>query len=357
MSSVDIGLVTVTIPERRAAKKLLGVKGPGKKKRGKTYWESKIYSQRLDRDLTIVLTMIGKSGTKAATIETNRMIENYSPKVLFLVGIAAGLKKKVKLFDVVVSEQVLDYEAARLEKNRSIARPDPYIPPFPILEDLAQFDEEESDWRDVFNKLIYSVSTKGALRRKQKVIKPELHKAVVACGEKLIADGKFLSKLRLDRHEKIRAAEMEASGFATACISRSNPLPWLVIRGVSDWGDPKKANAPQYQAACAAMTYFYVFAVNALSEETLAMHTIELDSNYFTNLTKKKKLSSSRIEDLPESIRSAVCDVLITGPKKIIHIAGQLGISIKMTENILATMVGEEIIQQTDGSYILLENT
>lgn len=43
------------------------------------------------------------------------------------------------------------------------------------------------------------------------------------------------------RDGTIRALAMEASGMARAAVKRTQPIPWLVIRGISDLGDEKEA--------------------------------------------------------------------------------------------------------------------
>jgi nucleoside phosphorylase len=78
--------------------------------------------------------------------------------------------------------------------------------------------------------------------------KPKIHDGTIAAGEKLIADGSIEKLRNID--ERIRAADMEDSGFAQ--VAEFEGLPWCVFRGISDHGDPHKKSNWQFVAALAA---------------------------------------------------------------------------------------------------------
>src|SRR5262249_23667041 len=71
-------------------------------------------------------------------------------------------------------------------------------------------------------------------------------------------------------HEKIRAGEKEAIGFASTCRKRPEEVPWIVIKGVSDFGDKDKDQKGdekdrQLLAAVAASTYLRLFIERGLT--------------------------------------------------------------------------------------------
>lgn len=59
----------------------------------------------------------------------------------------------------------------------------------------------------------------------------------IASGEKLLRDPAKLVAVR-EQHGKTEVGEMEAAGLVDAC--RRGSVPWLVIRGISDFGDELK---------------------------------------------------------------------------------------------------------------------
>jgi len=87
---------------------------------------------------------------------------------------------------------------------------------------------------------------------------PSYKTGVILSGEKLLADGS-LPQMQLDYSERVRVCEMEGSGFASACDEYS--IPWLIFRGISDFGDPEKPTVKRWQpvAALAAATCLAVF--------------------------------------------------------------------------------------------------
>jgi nucleoside phosphorylase len=86
--------------------------------------------------------------------------------------------------------------------------------------------------------------------------KSTYHSGVILAGEKLIADGS-LDEKRKEFHDRIRAAEMEGAGFARLC--KEHDIPFLIFRGVSDYGTPEKDNLWQATSALAAATAVRVF--------------------------------------------------------------------------------------------------
>ena len=71
--------------------------------------------------------------------------------------------------------------------------------------------------------------------------------ATIASGEKLLRDPAKLLEVRRDIHGKVEVGEMEASGLVEACRLRG--IPWLVIRGISDFGDDLKDDRFHHLAA------------------------------------------------------------------------------------------------------------
>jgi len=64
-----------------------------------------------------------------------------------------------------------------------------------------------------------------------------IRNSTIASGEKLLRDPEKLVSLR-EIHGKIEVGEMEGSGFSKCCDV--GKVEWLVIRGISDFGDHLK---------------------------------------------------------------------------------------------------------------------
>ena len=57
---------------------------------------------------------------------------------------------------------------------------------------------------------------------------------------------------------------MEAAGFVHACISVYPPIPWYVVRGISDFGDNLKNDQFHSLAANAVASYTAMFVKDVL---------------------------------------------------------------------------------------------
>ncbi len=336
MRGVDVGLLTVKLPERRAAFGVLGLSSDASPTpiERKDHWFAEIVSEKLERSLTVGLTMFGEQGNEVAGLETERFIRRLKPSLLFLVGIAAGLEEKVDLYDVVASTEIYGYEPARAEPGRLRPRPSHHKPPLAIREDLTQFDPE-------------------ALREAQPdlPIKPgRVHKGIIASGEKLIADGRLLPGLR-EHEEGIRAAEMEGAGFGRACETASYPVQWLVIRGVSDWGDAEKSRPHEEQsqerAATAALRFWHAFVARAVSRHTL-------DAGSCDRQSRPSATTARHRGSVSHSMRTSVLE-LLTGeaPMTVSEIARRLGVSEKIVADTVAGLVqeGHRLSSDSDGRW------
>jgi Nucleoside phosphorylase len=71
----------------------------------------------------------------------------------------------------------------------------------------------------------------------------------VISGQKLVDDVEFKSNLFVVASDAI-AGEMEGAGLYSSASSLNTP--WIVVKGVSDWGDGKKHKDYQMLAATAA---------------------------------------------------------------------------------------------------------
>lgn len=82
--------------------------------------------------------MAGNVG--AATI-TATLLSEFKPKLVIMLGIAAGMREKVALGDVVISRDrpVVAYEGAALENGQSQARPETYRPVFGIQQKITTY--------------------------------------------------------------------------------------------------------------------------------------------------------------------------------------------------------------------------
>lgn len=114
MPKADVGILTVIPAELKAVRAALRISTDAKEKdaEGTTFWRCTLASNALGRRIAIVAGCVGDAGNYSAATATTRMIAHYKPRVVFLVGIAAGIRGKVKIGEVVLAERIVAYEHA-----------------------------------------------------------------------------------------------------------------------------------------------------------------------------------------------------------------------------------------------------
>ena len=258
----DVAIVTVIKEELLATQLVFGIDPERREDRevnGLRYWEVQLPSDVTQHDQKVVVTMVGEARNVPCAIACDRLFNTYQVDAAILVGIAAGLKTKVSHGDVVAADLVLDYEGARLEPDTAKKRPTPYPLETRIFRNLHHFAPIRQGWHDALQPMLArlrAVKGENPPVPAGKVWTPKYESGVILAGEKLLADGS-LPEMQQEFHERVRAAEMEGAGFARSC--KEYGVSWLVFRGISDYGDPKKRGAWQTTAALGAASVARLF--------------------------------------------------------------------------------------------------
>jgi nucleoside phosphorylase len=271
--ATDIAILTVINPELNAVLDVLGWKGaaPEKLPSGTNYWSGCLYSQRDQRNHRVVLASIGYAGNIEAASMASELIANFAPKVLFLTGIGAGIRGKVKIGSVIISDQVYYYEPVADRKDSARERIEPRPRMNRVSHSLMQDVNAYTPDPDVLNQLF--LQAKGDYPKPPAGMEADYENHVadeiafgrgdIAAGERLLRNPAVLEALYKDQNGKIDGGEMEAAGLAT--IGDRHATDWLVVRGISDFGDEFKSDEFHLFAARAAAVVLVNFICTALS--------------------------------------------------------------------------------------------
>jgi nucleoside phosphorylase len=254
-------LILTALPiELAAAKKIFGISEdaqPRYSAHSVHYWPVTV--QRVDGPASCVLASLGTAGNINASSVTSLLLSELKPKQVLMMGIAAGLREKMTLGEVIVSERVVYYEgAAALEGGKLAPRPEMQRPSIAALQDLSTYlanaalSDRLQERAEKLDFAIPASSQAGSVAAKLTV-----SPATIASGEMLIRDPDLFESFR-GIHDKACVAEMEAYGVIDACEKQN--VPALVIRGISDFGDKSKDNTFHQVAseAAAIVTLDYV---------------------------------------------------------------------------------------------------
>jgi nucleoside phosphorylase len=269
---VDVAVLTVIRPELLAARDALGFSEGGRVKDGDgtVYFRGAVRSELRGRDYSVVLTCVGAAGNPGAAAAVRDVIAAYQPRAVLLMGIAAGVRGKVRIGEVVLSERVVAYETAALVRGADgglsvEARPEIDRAPHAMQQDLASYRADPERIAAAFARIGGEIppAPSGRKREYREHVATAItvRDATVASGEKLLRDPSRLLELRRI-HGKVEVGEMEAAGLVEAC--RRGGVPWLILRGISDFGDELKDDRFHDFAARAAAAVLADFLAHGL---------------------------------------------------------------------------------------------
>jgi nucleoside phosphorylase len=177
----------------------------------------------------IVVMPLLDMGRTQATAATGDAIHRWNPRYVILVGISGGVAENdVKLGDVLVSTQIVDYELQKLTSERTEIRWEVYRAD-PRLVGAAR-NLDDSSWLELMSA---NRPGRGA---------PKRYIGPIASGDKVIAASEALAHYR-DKWPKLIGVEMEAAGVAIASSQAAQQPGFFMVRGVSDLADKKKNSA------------------------------------------------------------------------------------------------------------------
>ncbi len=252
----DVVILTIVDVELRAILATLGLSDQAREKlpNGTVVHRTTLASALPGRGpLRVVVACVASAGNPGAAALATQLAVTFRPKCMVLVGIAAGMRDKHRLGAVLIAERIVAYEpealVARSDGTRERRRrPEVLDVPFAIRQDVVHYAIDTVMLERRLGDLGFALVESGVSDRMKRF---EVSKgATIAAGEKLIRDAALLRTVREQIHDKVEAGDMESFGFAKACEQQD--VRWVVIRGISDFGDPEKADNAQPLAATAA---------------------------------------------------------------------------------------------------------
>jgi nucleoside phosphorylase len=248
---VDVGVVcALEQPEFAAVIKALGGaaawKEVGTGRYTHVYRETKIATAN-GKSLTVVGTTSTSMGLTAASIATTQLVLQYRPRIVVMVGIAAGTRDGGKQFgDVLVADPSVDYNSGKVVRRDGIRAflPDPY--PLGINARL----------RSVLSKYRGSHALFDDIRARWEGALPEsgnrLHVGPLGAADQVIDDADRVVEIQRN-WRKLIGVEMENYGVYRACHEAPDPKPrYVSFKSVCDFAAEKSDSWQEYAAFVAA---------------------------------------------------------------------------------------------------------
>ncbi|MCG8419258.1 MAG: hypothetical protein MJE77_15095 [Proteobacteria bacterium] len=199
------------------------------------------YATRKGGRKVVTASALSMGQLNAALLARDVLLE-HAPDYFLLAGIAGGLGD-ARLGDVVVSDQIVDYELQKVRDSGPDVRWSVYRSDPGLLDAALNFRSD--DWK----------SKIGTPRPDgQDKSRTQLHVGVVLSGNKVIASANAAGALR-SVWTKSAALEMEATGVAAALYQSAERPGFMMVKGVCDRADSRKDDQWHEFASHAAAAY------------------------------------------------------------------------------------------------------
>lgn len=281
--TIDIAILTAIPEELAAAKKVLNLIQPPRKIDDRAWHFGEVRSELWNRTYSLGLVCLGRAGNiGSAEVATSAIISpELKPKVIILVGIAAGIQTQTKIGEVLFSESVYGYESG--VNTGDGFQPRPSVPSVSntIIDDVVNYQSDGERLQrilEIFQGMGGTFEGTSISKLDEENVCQQImtSSCVMASGEKLLRDDQFLPELRDKQHSRIKIAEMEAIGFAKVCSGKKKD--WLVIRSISDFGNPDKNDDFHEFASKLAVSVLADFLIHGLHVEVIEPEPVPIPS-------------------------------------------------------------------------------
>lgn len=285
----DIAIITILDEELAALQKIFQFGEP--RERNGIVFRSKSFRENSKNYSIICVQQTDYSNIPAATLAT-RILSEWNPRFILLVGIAGGVSQRenLQLGDVVISNNVYYVEVEKIIDEQKLGRPYSKEPPAKEFKNSHQISREKN-WQ---GKITETRPGDGT---------PKVILGDIISGEKLEADHNNTSlQKRLTDYDKMIAVEMESGGVSKAIYEGSDRWPmakFFAIRGISDFCDQEKNNEIRN-------------VWRNYSAETAAAYTYELIKNLTVYGTQSNRYQDELPDYLPaqpETIFNITCSI------------------------------------------------
>lgn len=263
----DVLVLTALDVELAAAKQAFAIAADAEHtttENGLHVWKAPVTKPGGKTASCVVACFAGAGNVDAASL-TTMLLGELRPGNVMMLGIAAGLRDKCSLGEVVLAERIVAYEGAALVEGGKVeARPEITRLTMRVRQDVSSYLSNrvalESRLTESYQALGIEFPDQVEAGSVAKGVLPKI--ATVASGEKLLRDPeKFLGMREL--HGKTEVAEMEGAGLFAACANFGKPV--LMVRGISDFGDSRKDNRFHLLAAQAAAAVTVDYIANGMT--------------------------------------------------------------------------------------------
>lgn len=229
-TNIDVVIIFALTAERTKAFEALNV---SEEEQNTTYYDLQrtygfVFQKFEKHGLQIAVVTQTSMGMTMASSLVTRAILAFRPKLVAMTGICAGRQLKVKLGDLLVADQVYDYTAGKLFEGERLVRP-------------RAISCDDNIKQILFSPALSEKNINMQIRAKWEgsipVSSTAIHIKAMGSGSSVV-DDKTVFEDAIKNQDDLFGIDMEAYGVALAADVLHTP--WLIVKGIQDYGDGQK---------------------------------------------------------------------------------------------------------------------
>lgn len=202
----------------------------------------------------ILLTVLSEMGLTAATNQTTKIINEFFPQKVFMVGICGGVKGEVNLGDLVIANTSWDYGSGKIKPSNEKYG---HYYKFEPLPNQISVNTKYNNLKQLTSSKVDEIVKIWNEHHRDKPICSKIHYGPMPSGASVICDEKLLEEIIKPQHRKCLALDMETYGVYYACKnSATYEIKYLSIKSVSDFADEEKND--DYHEFCCYLSAEYL---------------------------------------------------------------------------------------------------
>lgn len=208
------------------------------------------------QEYAILLSLLSEMGLTSASNLTTKIINIFSPKKIFMVGICGGIKGQVDLGDLVIANMSWDYGSGKIKPTDENEKKGHYYKFEPSPNQIS-INASYNNLKFTTVSVIDEFAKDWNTHHRDKPMFPKLHLGPMPSGASVICDESLFKEIIRPQHRKCVALDMETYGVYYACENSLNSqIKFLSIKSVSDFADEEKSD--DYHEFCCQLSATYL---------------------------------------------------------------------------------------------------
>jgi len=213
--------------------------------------------------ISVIAASAPQMGMVAASVLTNKLINNFRPKFVVMTGIAGGVKGVGNFGDILISDISFDSGSGKIKTSDTGEAE--FSPDFKSINLHADLKENLLSCKGS-REFLNDIKSKWVAKKIDTEL--NIHIGPLASGASVVENRESLNSIKF-HSRKLIGIDMETYGVFYTCENCSKPKPVaaMSIKSVSDYGDTEKNDDFQTYAAYTSANFLYQFALNKMDFE------------------------------------------------------------------------------------------